>query len=72
MHISKGVKFVVLLQPNQQMHTLEQNNRNILISKLLNIPSSGSAQLYKTTVQPFCHSQYVETVTSLSMHDYRE
>jgi sugar (pentulose or hexulose) kinase len=41
------------------MHTLEQNYHNVLISKLQNIPS-GSAELYKAIIQPFCHSQYVE------------
>ena len=60
MHGSINVKSIVLLQRDQQMHTLEQNYHKVLISKLLNIPPSGSAELYITIIQTFCHSQYVE------------
>ena len=60
MHVSIYVRSIVLLQRYKQMHTIEQNYNNVLISKLLNIPSAGSAELYKTIIQHFCHSQYVE------------
>jgi hypothetical protein len=53
-----------LLQCDQQMHTLLQNYDNVLICKLLvsglTGSSSGTEQLYKIIVQPFCHPQYVE------------
>jgi uncharacterized ferredoxin-like protein len=53
------------LKCDQQTHTLRQNYNNVLIGKQLhasgvNSPSSGRAQLYKTIVQLFYHSQYVE------------
>jgi hypothetical protein len=57
---SINVKSIVSLQSDQQIHILEQNYLKVLISKFLNIPLSGSAELYKTIIQPFCHSQYVE------------
>ena len=60
MHGSKNVKSIVSLQHDQKMHTVEQNYNNVLISNSQNSSSSGSAELYKTIVQPFCHSQYVE------------
>jgi hypothetical protein len=47
------------------MHTLRQHYNYVLIGKQLHAsgltgPTSGGAQLYKTTVQQFYHSQYVE------------
>ena len=55
----------MLLQYDQQMHTLHFNCNNVLIHTLLHVlgftrPLSGSAQSYKTINQPFCHSPYVE------------
>jgi len=53
------------LQCDQQMHTLLYNYIKVSICKLQHVlgltgPSSGSAQLHKTIVQPFYHSQYAE------------
>jgi len=46
-------------------HTLHYTYHNVLKCKFLRVsgltgPKSGTAQLYKTIVQPFCNPQYIE------------
>jgi hypothetical protein len=48
---------------NQQMHIICQNHNNVLICQLIHVsgltgPSSESAHLLKTIIQPFYHLQY--------------
>jgi len=55
---------------NQQMNRIYQNHSNVLICQLLHVsgltgPSSESAQLLKTIIQPFYHLQYVAELSQI-------
>lgn len=65
-----GVK--QLLQGDQQVHSLRQNDNNVLVHvhPLLHVSDltgrpAGSAQLRRTVMQPFCRFQYVELLQFL-------
>ena len=68
-------QYIWLLQCDKQMYKPRQNYNNVLVHKLLHAsdlsgPTPGSAQLYKTNFQPFCHSQCIELSPSSSVYEY--
>lgn len=60
---------------NHQMYTIHYNYNNVSLCQLLQVsgpngPSSWSAQLNKTTVQPFYNHQYVVELLEVRRHFY--